>query len=129
VVLAWTAKPCSLSQTCSGVRALHPRPIAAIRGGGGAVHRPPFPKKKKKEDDERQYMRQLSVLVNYSTLVSLLPTVAWTALALTQRQVGSLIKEAAGQVWRCFFLQFIRGIASATSGGRNTTSSSTTTRE
>ena len=56
---------------------------------------------KKKEDDERQYMRQLSVLVNYSTLVSLLPTVAWTALALTQRQVGSLIKEAAGQVWPC----------------------------
>ncbi|KAG2584977.1 hypothetical protein PVAP13_6KG416600 [Panicum virgatum] len=66
---------------------------------------PSFPNKK--EDDKQRYMRQLSVLVNCSTLVSLLPTMAWTASA--QRQVGSLIKEAAGQVWSCFCQQFIRG--------------------
>jgi len=42
---------------------------------------PSFPNKKKKEDDEQRYMRQLSVLVNCSTLVSLLPTMAWTASA------------------------------------------------
>ncbi|PAN36773.1 hypothetical protein PAHAL_6G309500 [Panicum hallii] len=69
---------------------------------------PSFPNKKEAaDDDEQQYMWQLSVLVNCSTLVSLLPTMAWTASA--QRQVGSLIKEAAGQVWSCFCQQFIRG--------------------
>ncbi|RLN05114.1 hypothetical protein C2845_PM13G26430 [Panicum miliaceum] len=55
-------------------------------------------------DEEQRY---ISVLVNCSTLVSLLPTMAWTASA--QTQVGSLIKEAARQVWSCFCQQFIRG--------------------
>ncbi|XP_072150517.1 exocyst complex component EXO84A [Setaria viridis] len=61
-----------------------------------------IPNPKNKQDHQH-----ISVLINCTTLVSLLPTIgAWSASA--QRQVGGLIKEAAGQVWSCFCQEFIR---------------------
>ncbi|CAL5014209.1 unnamed protein product [Urochloa decumbens] len=53
--------------------------------------------------------QQVSVLINCTTLVSLLPTTIWpSGPAQAQAQVASLIKEAAGQVWSAFCHQFIK---------------------
>ncbi|CAM0148546.1 unnamed protein product [Urochloa decumbens] len=53
--------------------------------------------------------QQVSVLINCTTLVSLLPTTIWpSGPAEAQAQVASLIKEAAGQVWSAFCHQFIK---------------------
>ncbi|XP_062195340.1 exocyst complex component EXO84B-like [Phragmites australis] len=76
---------------------------------------------------DQQYMWQLSILINCTTLVSLFPIIAHgvfksnqmsdgaalpsVADFSTQRELNSLIlliKEAAGQVWTCFCQQFIR---------------------
>jgi hypothetical protein len=64
------------------------------------------------QEDQQQH---ISMLVNCTTLVSLLPTIggAWSASA--QRQVSGLIKEAAGQVWSSFCHQFIRDTMAANS--------------
>ncbi|CAO2211863.1 unnamed protein product [Urochloa humidicola] len=53
-------------------------------------------------------MRQVSVLINCTTLVSLLPAIWPSAPAQAQARVGSLIKEAAAQVWSAFCHQFIQ---------------------
>jgi len=66
----------------------------------------PNPKTKSSKQQQQDH-QHISVLINCTTLVSLLPTIgAWSASA--QRQVGGLIKEAAGQVWSCFCHRFIR---------------------
>ncbi|KAL6660906.1 hypothetical protein ACP70R_000290 [Stipagrostis hirtigluma subsp. patula] len=77
---------------------------------------------------DEQYMWQISILINCTTLVSLFPIIARgifksnhvsdgaalpnpVADFSAQRELDSLIlliKEAAGQVWTCFCQQFIR---------------------
>lgn len=75
----------------------------------------------KKENEDHQYVWQLSILINCTTLVSLFPIIAHGMFKSDQPSVVTdflskgeldslilLIKEAAGQVWTCFCHQFIR---------------------
>ncbi|CAO2190225.1 unnamed protein product [Urochloa humidicola] len=55
---------------------------------------------------QQQHSWQVSVLINCTTLASLLPTI-WSS-GPAQEQVGSLIKGTAVQVWTGFCKQFIR---------------------
>ncbi|CAO2164809.1 unnamed protein product [Urochloa humidicola] len=57
---------------------------------------------------KQQHTWQVSVLINCTTLASLLPTIWPSGPAAQLEQVGSLIKEAAVQVWTGFCQQFIR---------------------
>ncbi|OEL35046.1 hypothetical protein BAE44_0003934 [Dichanthelium oligosanthes] len=78
-----------------------------------------------KQGDE-QYMWQLSVLINCTALVSLFPSIAsgFSASAAAEREVGSLIKEAAGQVWNCFCQQFVRDTMSLSASASESESAS-----
>ncbi|GJN04311.1 hypothetical protein PR202_ga21852 [Eleusine coracana subsp. coracana] len=78
----------------------------------------------KKQNEDHQYMWQLSILINCTTLLSLFPIIAHRMFKRDQPSVATdfftpgerelvdslilLIKEAAGKVWTCFCQQFIR---------------------
>ncbi|TVU04467.1 hypothetical protein EJB05_47577, partial [Eragrostis curvula] len=79
-----------------------------------------IPRKEGATAKDQQYMWQLSILINCTTLVSLFPIIAQgifksdspsVADVSTQGELDNmilLIKEASGQVWTCFCQQFIR---------------------